>query len=88
MKLVVYSRPWCHLCEDMRAALLPIIGPLGIELEMRDVDEQPDWEALHGERIPVLTAVGSEGELELCHYRLDEAAVRSWLSVIGKPHSG
>jgi len=43
-----------------------------------DVDADAALEARYGERVPVLTdAVGAE----ICHTRLDEAALRSRLAV-------
>lgn len=51
---------------------------LGIEFEEFDVDADAALEARYGERVPVLTdAAGAE----ICHYHLDEAALRSRLAV-------
>ena len=41
-----------------------------------DVDAHPALEARYGERVPVLLAGAPEAGVELCHYRLDAAAVR------------
>ncbi len=74
-RLTVYSRAWCHLCDDLLAALRPICAELGADIEIIDVDAHPEFEEAYGERVPVV--VGSK--TELCHYFLDAAAVRAYL---------
>jgi len=55
--------------------LRPLCQDLGADIEIVDVDEQPEFEPMHGARVPVVMGEGKE----LCHYRLDEAAVRAYL---------
>lgn len=74
-RLTVYSRAWCHLCDDLLAALRPMCEELGAEIEVVDVDAHPEFEKAHGERVPVVVG----GESELCHYFLDAVAVRAYL---------
>ncbi|MFZ2855185.1 MAG: glutaredoxin family protein [Rhodocyclaceae bacterium] len=73
------SRVYCHLCHDMEAALAPLAAEFGAEVEVIDVDADPQLEALYNELVPVLLHEGRE----LCHYFLDEAKVRDYLSKIG-----
>lgn len=73
--LTVYSRAWCHLCDDLLAALTPICEELGADIVVVDVDAHPEHEEAHGERVPVVVG----GEIELCHYFLDAPAVRAYL---------
>jgi glutaredoxin len=76
--LTLYGRSWCHLCEEMIAALEPLRAEFGFALAVVDVDADPRLEARHGERVPVLM----HGETELCHYRLDLPAVTDYLRKI------
>ena len=76
-RFTVLSREWCHLCHDLVAALQPIATEYGWELEVIDVDQHPELEARCDELVPVLL----HGEHELCHYHLDEAAVRAYCTV-------
>ena len=76
--LTLYGRGYCHLCEDMEAALLALRGEFDFELEVIDVDSSPSHETQFGERIPVLM----HGDTELCHYFLDRPAVRRYLSAL------
>jgi hypothetical protein len=73
--LTLLVRSYCHLCDDMRAALVPLLAGSGVAVEMIDVDGDPALEARWGDKVPVLLA----GERELCHYHLDCAAVAGLL---------
>jgi hypothetical protein len=74
-RLIFYSRVYCHLCDDMLAALEALRGEYAFEVEILDVDADPELEARYDELVPVLTADGTE----LCHYFLDEPKVREYL---------
>jgi len=64
----------------MRAALAPLLARRSIELIELDVDADAALEARYGERVPVLLAGTPADGVELCHYRLDVAAVARALS--------
>lgn len=70
--LTLYGHAWCHLCQDMRDALLSLQAELGFDVEYVEIEALPELEARFGELVPVLVA----GEGELCHYFLDHRAVR------------
>lgn len=76
--LTLYSRSYCHLCDDMVAALEPLRLEFGFGLAWVDVDRDPALEARYGERVPVL----AHGDAELCHYFLDAPRVRAYLARI------
>jgi thioredoxin reductase (NADPH) len=77
-RLTLVSRGYCHLCQDMELALRPIVEEFGLGLKILDVDEDPVLEARYGEWVPVLLHEG----VELCHYFLEAAKVRDYLSKI------
>jgi hypothetical protein len=60
----------------MLAVLEDLRGELGYTMEVRDVDENPEWRERYGPRIPVLTAADEE----ICHFFLDLPRLRAWLS--------
>jgi thioredoxin reductase (NADPH) len=62
----------------MELALRPIVEEFGVELNILDVDEDPELEARYSEWVPVLVHEG----VELCHYFLETAKVRDYLSKI------
>lgn len=73
----VYSRPGCHLCEQLVEALLPRIRGR-LELEVVDIDTRPDWQDEYGTRIPVVEFAGRF----VCQYTLDEEAISRILADI------
>ena len=75
MKLTVYSRLYCHLCEELLARLEGLRAELGFEYEVLDVDEDPALWARYHTLVPVLAAGGRE----LCHHFLDEQVLRHYL---------
>ena len=74
--LTLMSRSYCHLCHDMEVALEPLLNEFDARLEVLDVDADPVLEARFDELVPVLM----HGDTELCHYFLDEEAVRAYLA--------
>jgi glutaredoxin len=66
-KVELYGRVYCHLCEEMAAAL----RTLGIAFVEIDVDADPRLDELYGENIPVLLRDG----VELCRHRLTPEAI-------------
>jgi len=77
----LYSRSYCHLCDDMRIALEKLLGDVPYQLTLLDVDQDPDLLDLYDELVPVLFARKSSnpGVVEkLCHYFLDSKKVKEF----------
>ena len=74
--LTVYSRPDCHLCDEMLEALQRLQGLFHFGITVIDVDADPELARRHGESVPVLMHDGNE----LCRYRLDPSFVTAYLS--------
>jgi len=66
-RLSVYSRRDCGLCEELLAELLPWAQRRALEVEVRDVDADPQLRRRYGHRIPVLLLDGEP----VCHGHLD-----------------
>ena len=60
MRFVLYSRPGCGLCEEMRAELDRLPAARGYPLEVLDVDADSDTRARYGHKIPVLLFAGQK----------------------------
>ncbi|EON14265.1 MULTISPECIES: glutaredoxin family protein [Pandoraea] len=73
--LTLYGRKWCHLCDDMLAALEAMRPAWNFSVTVVDVDSDPALEAQYDEIVPVLALDGRE----LCRYRFDAAAVAAAL---------
>ena len=74
-RLTLYGRAWCHLCDDMLAALAPLAAEFGVRVDVIDIDTDPELEARYDVLVPVLVHDG----VELCRYRFDAARVRGAL---------
>jgi thioredoxin reductase (NADPH) len=55
-----------------------LAAEFGATVEVLDVDANPVLEAKYDELVPVLL----HGEIELCHYFLDEPKVREYLAKV------
>jgi thiol-disulfide isomerase/thioredoxin len=80
-RFLLYSRSWCHLCEDMLAALMPYAQDKQVDIEVVDIDADETLVAQYDELIPVLFGLrDGEAPRQLCHYFLDPAAVSALLA--------
>jgi len=53
MRLILYSKPGCHLCEGLQEKLEQIQN-LDLALEVRDITTRDDWFQMYQYEIPVL----------------------------------
>ena len=79
VELTLYSRSYCHLCDEMIAGLHTLQARFSFSLAVVDVDSDDALEARYGEDVPVLL----HGATELCRHRLDAARVTEYLAKIG-----
>jgi hypothetical protein len=77
-RLTLYGRRYCHLCDEMLAALAPLLGEFGVAVDVVDVDSDAALEQRFGNLVPVLL----HADTELCHYHLDAAKVRAYFAKI------
>ncbi len=75
-RLTLYYRENCHLCESFLRSLVALRPELEFELDEVDIDRDVGLVRRYDERVPVLTL----GDREICHYFLDEAALRAALA--------
>jgi hypothetical protein len=75
LRLTLYGRSYCHLCDEMLAALATLRGEFGFAVDVVDVDRDAAMEQRFGTLVPVLMHAGTE----LCHYRLDAGKIRAYL---------
>lgn len=54
MELTLYTRAGCHLCEEAKAQLGPLVREFGLALVEVDVDTDPELKARFGEEVPVI----------------------------------
>lgn len=73
VRLRVYYREYCGLCESMLAELIPRARRGAFELELVDIDRDPTLVRRYGERVPVLT---DASDRELASFRLTPELLR------------
>ena len=56
--VTLYSRPGCHLCDEMKATVDDVTSGLPVTIEVVDITTDPDLERRFGLEIPVLLVNG------------------------------
>jgi glutaredoxin len=69
--LTIYSRPGCHLCDEMKAVVTHVARTIPLTLEEVDISTDSALEALYGLEIPVLMVEGKKA----AKYRIGEDAL-------------
>lgn len=75
LQLVLLSRRYCHLCNDMLEALERSQQRGRFSVEVVDIDKDSSLEARYGDKVPVLLC----GDEEICHYFFDPVALDAYL---------
>jgi hypothetical protein len=75
ISVTIYSRPGCHLCDDMKAVVARVARSLPLTLEDIDISTDPALEASYGADIPVLMIGGKKA----AKYRVTEDELRRLL---------
>ena len=66
--LTIYSRPGCHLCDEMKAVIARVGRRVPMEIEEVDISGDAELEGLYGLEIPVLMVEGRKA----AKYRIGE----------------
>jgi glutaredoxin len=79
LEVTLYSRPGCHLCEDAKKLIRPLLQEFGATLREVNIDEDPDLTARYGSDIPVIfvgTRKAAKHRVDLKQFRrqLEEAS--------------
>jgi glutaredoxin len=54
LRVVMFTRRGCHLCDDAWALLQRYQHTHGFTLESKDVDASPEWVEAYGDWVPVV----------------------------------
>jgi glutaredoxin len=52
--VTIYSRPGCHLCEEAKAQIAPMLKEFGSSLTEINIDEDPELRARYDYDVPVI----------------------------------
>jgi glutaredoxin len=56
--LTLFTRPECHLCEEMKQIVRPMAAELGCSVNEVDISGNAELEASYGLEVPVLAING------------------------------
>jgi glutaredoxin len=74
-EITVYTRPGCHLCEQAKAAIAPLLREFQATLREINVDADPVLQERYGSDVPVIFV----GERKVAKHRVDLAQFRKQL---------
>ncbi|MGH9793461.1 MAG: glutaredoxin family protein [Candidatus Acidiferrales bacterium] len=73
--VTLYTRAGCHLCEEAKQQMAPLLAEFEAELREVDVDADPALRERYGNDVPVILL----GERKIAKHRVDIAQLRRQL---------
>jgi glutaredoxin len=73
--ITFYTRPGCHLCEDAKTLIQPMLAEFGATLREVNIDDDPVLRQRYGTDIPVIFI----GSRKAAKHRVDPAKFRRQL---------
>jgi glutaredoxin len=70
--ITLYTRGGCHLCEEAKTAITPLLSQFAAKLHEVDVDDDPVLHDRYTNDVPVIFI----GQQFFAHHRVDAAALR------------
>lgn len=67
LDLTIYSRPGCHLCDEAKSQIAPLLRQFGARLAEINIDEDPELRALYDYDVPVILL----GTRKVAKHRVD-----------------
>ena len=77
--VTLYTRSGCHLCEEAKAAIAPLLREFGAVLREVNIDEDPDLRERYGWDVPVIFI----GQRKAAKHHVDLAQFRRQLEDAG-----
>ena len=75
-RIVFYSRPGCHLCDDAREVIRRVASDVGVSWEERDITLSEDDMREYWDKIPVTIVDGIQHDF----WRVSEDRLRNALA--------
>jgi len=75
LEVTLLTRAGCHLCDDAKAQIAPLLREFGATLREVDIDSDPALRTEHGNDIPVIFLSGRK----VAKHRVDIAQFRRQL---------
>ena len=74
-RVLLYSRPGCHLCDDARQIIESVCAELGEDFTEVDITTSPELVRKYGEQIPVTLVDGRQHD----YWRVEAGRLRAAL---------
>ena len=75
-EVTLYTRPGCHLCEEAKAAMAPVLREFGTVLREINIDENVELKDRYGWDVPVVFI----GTRKVAKHRVDVEKFRRQLA--------
>jgi len=82
-EVTLYTRPGCHLCEEAKAAIAPVLREFGATLREINIDEDAELKERYGWDVPVMFI----GARKVAKHRVDVGKFRRQLKELKKEKS-
>ena len=76
LQITLYTRPGCHLCEEARQQMAPVLAEFGAELLEVNIDADPALRDLYSNDVPVIFL----GARKIAKHRVDLVQLRRQLA--------
>jgi len=76
LQITLYTRPGCHLCEEARQQMAPVLVEFGAELFEVNIDADPALRDLYSNDVPVIFL----GARKIAKHRVDLVQLRRQLA--------
>jgi glutaredoxin len=74
--ITLYTRAGCHLCEEAKTQMMPLLREYGVALREVDIDQDPALRAEYDHDVPVIFL----GDRKVAKHRVDLAQLRRQLA--------
>jgi glutaredoxin len=75
LEVTLYTRPGCHLCDEAKSQIAPLLAEFGAQLREVNVDSDPALQALYNLDVPVIFLDGRK----IAKHRVDTGQFRRQL---------
>ncbi len=75
-RVLLYSKPGCHLCEDAAAVISRVCEDVGVSWREVNILDDPQLSRMYAEEIPVTFVDGRQHDF----WRVDEQRLRTALA--------
>ena len=84
LEVTIYTRPGCHLCDEAKLQMAPLLAEFGARLREVNIDADPELRELYNLDVPVIFLA----DRKIAKHRLDPGQFRRQLVEARRFHTG